>query len=271
MNKITIQGGLQQMKAEELQELKDRHCENGCLTIYLNTNQAQVDQKKGEWKIRLKNGLKKLEEYLDSSSEEEIKAYKQISKIAEEQILNVQTTLPRSLMFIGSCEGDWILKRLQVDVESDFRWETQPVLDQLEEKMKSFPKTGILLIQKQDVVAIETSLGEVENEIVYSWDVESEDWKMYQGSASSERVGAAIHKDQFDQRFDANQQRWYKDLAQKVQKKAKRNGWNGIYLVGSPDSTSEFEKQLTVDNVEVIKKNLTKLKSHQIIEELFAS
>ncbi|TSB46558.1 VLRF1 family aeRF1-type release factor [Alkalicoccobacillus porphyridii] len=259
------------MNTEELQELKARQCENGCLTIYLNTNQTQVDQKKGEWKIRLKNGLKKLEEYLDSSSQEEMKTYKKISKIAEEQILNVQTSMPRSLLFIGSNDGDWILKKLQVTVENDFRWERQPALEQLEQKMTDFPKAGILLIQKQDVVAIETSLGEVENESTYCWDAESEDWKMYQGSGSSERVGAAIQKDQFDQRFDANQQRWYKQLAQKVQKKAKKNGWNGIYLVGSPDTTSEFEKQLTLNNVEVIKKNLTKLKSHQIIDELFAS
>ncbi|MDQ0205788.1 VLRF1 family aeRF1-type release factor [Alkalicoccobacillus murimartini] len=258
-------------ESEELQQLRDHECESGCLTIYLNTNQAQVDQKKGEWKIRLKNGLKKLEEYLESSSSDEWNGYKDIRKIAEEQILNAQTSLPRSLIFVGSAKGEWTLKKLQVTVENDFRWEKRPVLDQLEEKIDKFPRTGILLIQKQDVVAVETSLGEVESESVYSWDVESEDWKMYQGSGSSDKVGPAIHKDQFDQRFDANQQRWFKQLASKIQKKAKKNGWNGVYLVGSPDQTSEFEKQLTLNNVEVVKKNLTKLKSHQIIDELFAS
>ncbi|MBM0064530.1 VLRF1 family aeRF1-type release factor [Alkalicoccobacillus gibsonii] len=259
------------IESKELQQLRDQRCENGCLTIYLNTDQGQMDQKKGEWKIRLKNGLKKLEEYLESSSTDEVTAYQTIRKIAEEEILNNQTTLTKSLIFIGSSSGDWQLKKLQIPLENDFRWEKQPVLDQLEQKLEAYPKTGILLIQKQDVVAVETFLGEVESEHVYTWDAESEDWKMYQGSSSSNVAGAAIHKDQFDQRFDANQQRWFKQLAVKIQKKAKKNGWNGVYLVGSPDQTSDFEKQLTMNNVEVVKKNLTKLKSNQIINELFAS
>lgn len=62
--------------AEELRQLRKQRCEGGCLTIYLNTDQSIRNQKKGEWKIRLKNGLKKLEEYIAASNKEELAAYK---------------------------------------------------------------------------------------------------------------------------------------------------------------------------------------------------
>ncbi|WP_245628065.1 VLRF1 family aeRF1-type release factor [Shouchella shacheensis] len=256
--------------AKNLKHLRQIHCEDGCLSIYLRTNQASTDQQKGEWKIRLKNGLKKLEEYLQASDNDtELKAFQKLKKQAEAQITDLQPAMPKAVVFIGSATGEVQLTKLQVPVENEFRWERQPVVDQLETLQATYPRSGILLIQKTDVIAVETSLGEVEEERTYSWDIETEDWKEYVGSGSSENVGAALHRDQFDDRFDANQQRWFKQLAAKIDKRAKDRGWNSVHLVGSPDQTTEFERQLTFKEVVVVKKNLAKLRSHQIVDEVF--
>jgi hypothetical protein len=71
---------------KELQQLKDQYCEEGVLTIFLNTDQTSNDQQKGEWKIRMKNGLKKLEEYNESSEQMHLHSYKKIKKKAISEI-----------------------------------------------------------------------------------------------------------------------------------------------------------------------------------------
>jgi hypothetical protein len=257
---------------KELQQLREQRCEDGCLTIYLNTDQSSTDQKKGEWKIRLKNGLSKLEEYIQASNDEELASYKKLKKIAFKEIPDMQTTLTRSLVFLGSSTGEWQIKQLNVPVENEFRWEKHPAIEQLEKIQTDFPKVGVLVVQKLDVLAIETSLGEVNQEFTYSWDIDDEDWKEYEGTASTDRTASsATHKDQYDQRFEANQQRWFKQLAQVIQKKAKRAGWDTIYLSGSNEAVAEFEKHLTYRNVKVIHKNFTKAKGHEIIGEVLAS
>ncbi|MFP3513500.1 antiporter, partial [Peribacillus sp. SIMBA_075] len=53
---------------DEIQELKQFECEGRCvLSVYLNTNPADREAQNGAWKIQLKNGLKRLDEYLTAS------------------------------------------------------------------------------------------------------------------------------------------------------------------------------------------------------------
>ncbi|GAF21361.1 LOW QUALITY PROTEIN: hypothetical protein JCM19047_1039 [Bacillus sp. JCM 19047] len=235
----------------------------------MQTGKTSTDQQKGEWKIRLKNGLKKLEEYLEvSDNQTEFQAFKKLKKEAEQQILALSTNMPKSLVFIGSSNGDVHLQKLQVPVENEFRWEKHPVIDQLETLEEKYPLSGIVMIKKTDVHTVETSLGEVIEESQYSWDVESEDWKEYVGARPQGETGAALHREQYADRFDANQQRWFKKIAQKIEKESKQKQWSTLHLVGSPDQTSEFAKQLSTHDPKISKRNLAKLKSHEIIKEL---
>ncbi|TWI53591.1 VLRF1 family aeRF1-type release factor [Halalkalibacter nanhaiisediminis] len=257
---------------KELQKLQTQICKEGYLTIYLNTDQSSGDQQKGEWKIRLKNGLKKLEEYIEVSEKENINAYKKLKKRVTSEIHDLQADMPKSVLVIASADGDWLLEKLQIRVENEFHWEKQPILEQLEKLQRKFPKSGILLVQKRDLSIIETSLGEVLEQLSYQWDLENEDWKQYEGVAATERVASgANHRDQFEQRFEANQQRWYKQLASVIQKKAKNKGWQKIYLVGPPELINEFEKYLTYDEIDKIKKNFNDLKPHEIVNDVVAS
>ncbi|MFC0469780.1 VLRF1 family aeRF1-type release factor [Halalkalibacter kiskunsagensis] len=258
--------------AKELEQLKEHDCKEGCLTIYLNTDQTSNDQQKGEWKIRLKNGLKKLEEYIHSSEHQNLAAYKKVKKQVQEEFNNLQLELPKSVVLIASATGKVLIKKLQISLENEFHWEKQPVLNQLERIQGQFPTEGIIFIQKEDIFTIETSLGEVKKELAYHLNFEDEDWKQYEGVAARERMASgANHRDKYQNRLEANQQRWYKTLAGTIEKEAKIRGWTAIYLVGQPDATSEFEKYLDYIKVKKINKNYHKFTSKELVGQVLAS
>ncbi|GAE25999.1 hypothetical protein JCM9140_2027 [Halalkalibacter wakoensis JCM 9140] len=119
---------------------------------------------------------------------------------------------------------------------------------------------------------IETSLGEVLIERFYDLEIESEDWKQYEGVAASERMASrANHRDKFERRFEANQQRVFRSIATEIEKEAKRNKWSTIYLVGEDRLISEFEKQLQFTSVEKIKKNYNDLSPKEMVGQVLAS
>lgn len=257
---------------KELEQLKEQYCEKGILTIYLSTDQTSNDQQKGEWKIRLKNGLKRLEEYIQSSDEKNVKTYKTLKKKATEEILKLQTELPKSLVVLTFPSGELVVKRLQIKVENEFHWEKKPVIRQLENIQKEYPQEGIIFIQKEEVLVIKTSLTEVNSELGFDLEVDDEDWKQYEGVAASERMASsANHRDKYDQRIEALQQRWFKKLATILEKQAVEEGWQHIYLVGEPELVSEFKKHIAFPSRTVINKNYTKCSSKEIVNQVLVS
>ncbi|MCL7749121.1 VLRF1 family aeRF1-type release factor [Halalkalibacter alkaliphilus] len=257
---------------KELRQFKNQSCNEGYLTIYLSTDQTSNDQQRGEWKIRLKNGLKKIEKYIEADNEATIKAYRHVKKKATEAIYAIQTELPKSIVLIASPNGDFFLRKLQIPVENTFYWDNEPKIEQLERLSKEYPTEGILFVQKEHVFMIETSLGEINIERLYNLEIEKEDWKQYDGIAASERMAKrANHRDKYEQRFEANQQRAFKDLANTIQKEADRNKWSTIYLVGEQGLTTEFEKQLLFPTVKIIDKNYKKFSSKEIVGQVLAS
>ncbi|WP_088102332.1 VLRF1 family aeRF1-type release factor [Halalkalibacter urbisdiaboli] len=258
------------LNMKELQQMKSKNGERGCLTIYLNTDQSSNDQCKGEWKIRLKNGLNKLEEYIEASEADALPTFKKLKKQAMKSIEDLQTQLSKSLVFIGT-KQEWRLEKLQVPVENEFYWEEEPMLEQLKSLTEKYPLTGIIVIQKMYMGIVETKLGEVISEYSYDRDIENEDWKQYEGVAATERIASgANHRDQFDQRVEANQHRWLKELASLIEKRADQQRWQEIYLVGS-EMSQEFRKYLLERKVRLIKKNLTNRKAHELVHEVLAS
>ncbi len=63
--------------SKELQTLKEFHCDDRCvLSVYLNTNPGDPEQLNGAWRIHLKSGFKRIDEYLTASNDEkELKAF----------------------------------------------------------------------------------------------------------------------------------------------------------------------------------------------------
>src|SRR5690554_2768081 len=129
---------------DQMMKLKDMDAssEGRILTIYMNTepNGNQQDA----WKIRLKNGLKSLREYLDAEgNKEQLLQYQKAQKIAEKTIEENLTDLkPSWVLVISASSGVLFFETLQVPVPNAFYWEEQPHLQELDEAIASYPPMG---------------------------------------------------------------------------------------------------------------------------------
>lgn len=254
--------------SERIGVLKHTQCEKGVLTIYLNTMRTN-----SEWKLRLKNGLKKLEQYIEArGNKTELKDYRKLKKQILKEVKDQQLNLQKSIVIFASVDKEiWELHHLQLTVENEFFWEDRPMLEQLEEIQKQFPSRGIIVVQQKEILAIDMSLGEVSDEAYFTLDIEKEDWRKYEGVAATERrASGANHKDRFEERMDVHINRSLKGIAPIIDQLAKAKKWQGIYMVGQPELVEEVKKHIKTGLVKVIPKNLYNQSSHQIVGEVLA-
>ncbi|OLO25168.1 hypothetical protein BTR23_25345 [Alkalihalophilus pseudofirmus] len=253
--------------SKRLDELRESYCDKGVLTIYLNTLRSGQD----DWKLQLKNGLKKLEQYVKARKDnEELKNYRNVKKKVEKQLLESQHDMLKAVVVYASLEANiWEFHHLQLSVENSFCWEKYPVIEQLERIQQQYPASGVLLLQQTDLLALDTRLGEVNEEIRYTLNVESDNWRKYEGVATAEQIASsANHKDQYQERIEVNQQRWLRRLAPLIDRKSRECQWVGVYIVGSQDLAKELSKYLQTKIIKVVPKNLSSLPSHKVVGEV---
>ena len=115
---------------KELKALKEYKCSDRCvLSVYLNTNPGDPEQLNGAWKIHLKSGLKRIDEYLAASKDEqELKAYSKVKKKVIEEINQNKNELRKGVVIFASANEDlWSVHYVQVPVRTSFHWEDHPV------------------------------------------------------------------------------------------------------------------------------------------------
>lgn len=258
---------------DEIQKLKTFECNERCvLSVYLNTNPADLNAQNGAWKIHLKNGLKRLEEYLTASNDgEEIKNYKALRKKVEKEIADNQNDLQKGVVIFASTHEDlWSVHYVQVAVKTSFHWETEPVLDELRYMYKAYPYTGIVLPSSKGVRIIDTSMGIVNEEIYEEFDanlhVETE---QQGGGAVGSSGGGGSPADQLDERVKENLDRFYKEMASKVVKLKKDRHWDEVHIVGETDHAKTFAKALPNKPTSSIYKNMINISPGQVIHEVF--
>ncbi|MDG5786118.1 VLRF1 family aeRF1-type release factor [Evansella sp. AB-P1] len=258
---------------KDLEALKKFQCDDGkcVLSLYLNTDRSERNQQQGEWKIRLKNGLKRLEEYLIASgNEEQLKSYRMVRKKVEKEIRGNQSKLMKSVVIFASEEQDlWSVHYLNLPVESSFHWEKKPVLDQLIELQEQFPKSAIIMPNADEVKIMDVDFGEIKDTRVYYFDIKTEDWKFKDGLASTERTASsANHVDDYQQRFEENRNRFYKKIATNIERMKKDRNWEAVYIVGEPDVVHSFQSQLRVKINKLVKKNLNNLDASKVLSQV---
>ncbi|MFP3356025.1 VLRF1 family aeRF1-type release factor [Planococcus citreus] len=281
---------------DEIQELKQFECENRCvLSVYLNTNPADREAQNGAWKIQLKNGLKRLDEYLTASKdEEELKAYKALRKKVEKEITDNQGDLQKGVVIFASTQDDlfWV-KHLQISVKTDFQWENKPALDQLRYIYKAYPYAGVVLPSFKGIRVLDTSVGIVNEEVYYEFDAGLEVWTEQKGVRSSGRIqgrsgagstgggaaggnspviggsGGGSPTDELDHRLKENLDRFYKDMGSKIEKLKKERRWEEIHVIGEAEHAQSFSKVLHKKPNSCIHKNLINNSADKILHEVF--
>ncbi|KGX92853.1 hypothetical protein N781_13235 [Pontibacillus halophilus JSM 076056 = DSM 19796] len=244
------------------------------LTMYLNTDLADPEQQGGEYKIHLKNAMNNFENYLqESGDKDELKNFRALRDDVEKYMQRYEQDLSKSIILFASTDGSiWTALPVQLPVKSEFHWEESPVLDQFKELKKQSPKTGIILVQQQNVKIVEAQLGALEGTKEYELDLDVEDWREkvgpHQANPSMGSGGKSPQKDLFDDKFKAHQHRWYKSLAPTLDKMAKDHGWETIYLVGDKEEAEDIQSHMNKPIHEVVNKNLLQYEEHKVIEEV---
>ncbi|MCA0971720.1 VLRF1 family aeRF1-type release factor [Halobacillus litoralis] len=262
---------------KEIKKLEQVHLEKPekVFTMYLNTDPSDPDQQGGEWKIHLKNGLNNFESYLkEEDDSDEKRNYWAVKEKVEQFIEENEQNFAKSVVVIATADDTiWFAERFQMPVKSEFYWEETPQLDQLKKMQEDFPKTGIVLTQKEQVKVIDAELGQLKDTQLFELDLDTDDWRQHQGphraQASMGSGGAKNSKqDQFQERFEANRYRWYKSLAPKLDKLAKDYGWQQFYLVGDKEELKDLSDNMNKEPKDMVNKNLLDHEEMHIIEEV---
>ncbi len=234
------------------------------LTIYLN-----IDPTSEEWKIRLKNGLKKTKQYIQASQPEQKQQYANIQQKVMSAITDEQRNIKQGLICFATSD-ELLIKHTQISITNAFHWDEYPVTEQWEQLLKQYPKSGVILLQRDQISILDTILGGLEQEAHYTFDLENKHWKQYKGIASGAIISSsANHRDQYDQRLKENQSRWFKSIVPTIQKHAKSSEWEGVYLVGPTELTNEMEQLLHTPILGIINRNFGGKTTHQVIQRVF--
>lgn len=230
------------------------------LSIYLNTNPDSED-----WKILLKNGLKKTEEYVSASNPQQVKVFNDIRQKVDQTIKDKQASFTNSLICFAT-ENEIQVYFLQISVQNDFQWRKGPATEQLNDLFKKYPNSGVILLQRDKVTLITTALGELLDETHYEFDLETENWKQYKGIAFGYiYASSANHRDKFDRRMKENQARWYKRIAPTIEKYARKYNWKNAHLAGPAQLTRDMKDQLRLQISDETTRNYSGKSAHAIL------
>ncbi|MUV39143.1 uncharacterized protein JNUCC1_03016 [Lentibacillus sp. JNUCC-1] len=248
---------------------------NKVFTMYLNTDPSDPDQQGGEWKIHLKNGLRNFESYLKEDDDKtELNHFKHVKEKVEKYMHDNEQSLQKGVFIFATGDDElWIAERVQMPVKTDFFWETTPALDQLKELHQTYPKTGVVLVQNDQVKVLKANANEVEDTKMYELNIDTDQWHLHEGphraDASMGSGGKNLQQDQFKERFEANKQRWFKSIAPKLDKQAKDDGWEEIVIMGESDEADELASQMQKNPDKLIYKNMLDHKEDAILEEIY--
>lgn len=242
------------------------------LTIYLNTDRSECQR--GSWKIKLKNGLKKLQQYIEAGSEkDEVISFLKVKKEVERTIDLSVTNLQKSLViFVSEADELFSVHHLQVGINTEFFWEDKPVLMQIEKIQRSYPSSGVIIANDQELTLMHCALGQLEIIDLFEFEANMEDWRLHEGLAAGERMpSSANHRDQFQERLQANQQRWIKGILPLVEKKGKEMGWHFVNLFGQAGYINSMQKDLALPIKNTIRKTISSKKQNDLILKAVAN
>ncbi|PIC64568.1 antiporter [Sporosarcina sp. P13] len=259
---------------EDVKKLKAFRCDDRCvLSVYLNTNPADPEQQQAAWRIHLKSGLKRLDEYLVASgNEKELTAYRSVKDRVMKEVEDKQNDLAKGVVIFAAADPEiWSVHYVQVAVKTSFHWENHAMTEELEYMLKAYPEAGIILPSYSNVRILDTAMGRVHDEVVYEFDSGLDVWKEQKGVQSSIQRGVGGHTDGFDIRLKENLDRFYKDMGAVVGKMKAKRGWKEIHVAGEAELAKSFSSILREKPESCIHKNFGKLGNNHIIQKVFES
>lgn len=246
---------------------------NKVFTMYLNTDRSAPNKQGDEWKIHFKNGMRNFEKYLQQDdNKEEYDNFQKVKKKVTDYIKEEEQNFQRGIIIYATADDDiWFARKVQMNLDSEFYWQERPELDQLKNLKEKYPKLGVVLVQQNQIKVIKSESNRIIDTVYYELDIETEDWKVKKGPRPATMAGARgpnVQKDNFQSRYAANVQRWYKSIAPKLDKLAKDSNWEELYVVGESDSATELSKLLNKPVNHVVQKNMLDHDEMKVLKEV---
>src|SRR5699024_228492 len=256
---------------QQIEELKNKTFDEPqkVYSMYLNTDPRDPEQQNGKWKIKLKKSLQDLAETTKKSDshEEKNQAKSMIEKV-EQEVYDREPDMQCSFVFFGTADEElWFSKMLHIPVETELHWEYQSNVAQLEKLEEAYPYTGVVVMQQDSVLAIETEAGTILDKTLYTLDLNTDDWREHEGPQGDDLTQGGAKRDEFNERVKANQQRWYKSLASRLEKKGKKHGWKQMYLVGEKDELERIRPYFQKPIDKMVNKNILNWNVSHILAE----
>ncbi len=259
--------------SKELQKLKEFDCTERCvLSVYLNTNPADPDQLKGAWKIHLKSGLKRIEEYITASKDEkELQAFKEVkAKVINEIEVHQHDFHKGVVIFASENPSLWSVHYVQVHMKTSFHWENHPVLEEMEYMYKAYPEAGIVLPSFGEVRILDTAMGFLNDELTYDFEPNLQGWGDRKKVTADDHQGIGSSKvDALEPRLRENLGRFYKGMGEIVEQLKKERGWKEIHVAGEAELANAFAETLREKPASCIHKNLNNSKPYEILHQVF--
>ncbi|AFS70450.1 Host attachment protein [Exiguobacterium antarcticum B7] len=112
-------------------------------------------------------------------------------------------------------------------------------------------------------------LGEVDATHDYELDLDTGQWRRYQGRSSRSGASSSSQTDDFRDRVEKQAERFYRELSGEVEKLNRSLGWEQIIVIGERSQANFLEQALTTKPKQVIHKNLSQSSQQQILKQVF--
>ena len=232
--------------AAELIGWKPAH---GVLSVYVDTDPAD---RGGAWRIAVRNGLAEVREHAAGNGDREQRRAVEETVKRLEQAVAGETFEPEGRGLIGFVEAAlepaeerWYVSQLPPE-RTEARHGARPQIGPMIEVLERGAPLGIVTVSAERIRLFHWSLGRLEELEDWELEVFSLDWRERKAPqpgdpASGQAVSAAGH-DQYDQRLEANRERFAHQGGELARAKVGEREWRALLAFGDERYMRPFAK-----------------------------
>ena len=263
----------QSERAKLLRRLVEWRSEAGILTVYVHVDPG--DRGRG-WRIELRERLHELLE--ETAPHAERRAFEAAANEVLERFPE-NGAPPEGRGHVGFIElaekhPTAVWRSMQIGPRRiEAAVHERPVIRPLVELFAEGPHVGVALISADRIRLLEWSLGAIRE--LQDWEITllSRDWRERKAERSMQGPRSwtsSSGRDQFDQRLDANRQRFLREVASLVAQEQSKRAWHHLIAFGAEDLPSDFAEGLGSGAalLHVVRQDLVSSKEGEIAERV---
>jgi hypothetical protein len=226
------EGAQRMLRTENLEVLKEQVAgyPEPTLSVYLNVNPANAENRGKAYVIRLKDALKE----------------HGVLKVLAERVLDyaeAEQPRMRTLVLFATPDGPFEVYWLRTELPEEVRW-GEPYVAPLELAIDEYEPTGVALLDAKRFRFLLTSLGEIEEELKAANVFSTAGWREVTISPSMAHPGSGTAKDLFERRLEEWTRRFYKEVGEELRRLVEKFEVGRLILAGPDERTVAFSSAL---------------------------